>query len=1150
MSENNGTCRTILLSDVPAGVDSFGPHTVAAGAITSLIGEEDGGITIGLQGNWGSGKSTIVNLIVDQLSEEQPQTAPILFDAWAHQNDPLRRSFLETLFDELEAREWVSQEILQDKRDILARRKKVAHKTSNPILKRLGVIMAGGFLLIPIGLSLLNSALGEGLTLNWSGWQNVSLQAFLGIVLAINPLILYVGAYLDWWIKKLRGKTKKEWSEAGGWNAVLLRKYSTEELTETISDQDPTSVEFERIFGSLLDTGLDNPERRIVLILDNLDRVDQDAALKVLSTLQTFMQEKFSRERDWFNRLWIIIPYAPDGMRQLLEGSSDASMGGNQGTGLTERFLEKRLQIRFEVPPIVRSDWGEFLKAQLRIAFPEHPKAENEFHLIYRLFDLARSERTSPPTPREIKLLVNQIGVLHRQWFDRYPMHHLAYYAVLSKANIGLVDKLRNGDLPDPALEGILGEDAADSLAALAFGVGVGKARELMLLPEVIDILRENNQTRLDELARFHPDGIWTVLERVPFDDWLESETGSLASAAALLDSFGFLDKAPAGPKQSTIRSLAEAFASVKRWEPLSITTGKGIAAMIRLKPDAVLAEKIILAIAAPISVEEGEEISERTVNWIDTLVPVLDVVYELELESGLRDRIPVPGNEAWLIKVVSSLQNDRARRAYIQNLRTELQTKDVAEHLRESISSGTLSLEEVNSFDAMRGLLPELDWEEVSEGAFQRLNAVGAYGPDEISGLLSALWKITTWETIPPDKLKQLADGGQVLHHLHHARTKDSAEATAWCMLTQVSMRPDASQPPNPAGSSADGWSFFSSALANPADHEKTHDEFSQLVDSQDQHKVMVEIANKVPEWRAWLFATIDDLISTGAGLKVVSYEDYAEKHDFLKANLQQESFSSLTQSLVNQGMVLDEVRRGAFDPESSVLYVDLLNAGAHENSEFNTWISKNLKAVDVQTWTAAIKGETPLIDLVDVRYEEGGRFKLGLPYADGLEEYAKALIGGQVSPDDPSNLSRKLLNVIWGKSDRSALQRRFLDSALAADGDIAPPFFDVFGDEIADVDMIRSDTNVVRRMFEPIVRKRNQRGLAWLASLFTREPNLLKGYTPQYDFTQLQARVEEVSGEELEEETAELIRTLANALGVEIIEIDEEEVASDSDE
>lgn len=96
-------CPTILLPDDPATSDELGgAHQRVTKAISQLIKSESGGITVGLEGKWGSGKSTVVKLLENELpSSDRNRYSIFYFDAWAHEGDPLRLlnySFSESSF--------------------------------------------------------------------------------------------------------------------------------------------------------------------------------------------------------------------------------------------------------------------------------------------------------------------------------------------------------------------------------------------------------------------------------------------------------------------------------------------------------------------------------------------------------------------------------------------------------------------------------------------------------------------------------------------------------------------------------------------------------------------------------------------------------------------------------------------------------------------------------------------------------------------------------------------------------------------------------------------------------------------------------------------------------------------------------------------
>src|SRR5687768_326554 len=79
-------CRTVLLLDEPGTDASFsGPHDRIAENIASLIRPANAkGMSIGLEGSWGSGKSTVAKLVAKKL-EKDKSIALISFDAWAHE---------------------------------------------------------------------------------------------------------------------------------------------------------------------------------------------------------------------------------------------------------------------------------------------------------------------------------------------------------------------------------------------------------------------------------------------------------------------------------------------------------------------------------------------------------------------------------------------------------------------------------------------------------------------------------------------------------------------------------------------------------------------------------------------------------------------------------------------------------------------------------------------------------------------------------------------------------------------------------------------------------------------------------------------------------------------------------------------------------
>ena len=149
-------CPTKLLADTPAETDAFGSHERVARSIAEVVLTESGGKAIGLEGGWGAGESTIVKLI-SQTKERTHKIA--VFDMWSHQDDPLRRTFLESLITRVQGFGWVNREKWDRRIAELTRRRREDTTRIVPRLTGTGVGFAFALLAIPIGSALISAGL-------------------------------------------------------------------------------------------------------------------------------------------------------------------------------------------------------------------------------------------------------------------------------------------------------------------------------------------------------------------------------------------------------------------------------------------------------------------------------------------------------------------------------------------------------------------------------------------------------------------------------------------------------------------------------------------------------------------------------------------------------------------------------------------------------------------------------------------------------------------------------------------------------------------------------------------------------------------------------------------------------------------------------
>ena len=328
-------CLTRLLADTPSETDSFGSHERVARAIGEVVQTESGGRAIGLEGGWGAGKSTIVGLTAKELAQTKDCDHRIaVFDIWAHQDDPLRRTFLENLITRVQEFGWVNKDQWDRRLSELTMRRREDTTRVIPKLTGAGIWFALTLLSIPVGSALISA----GATL-WASdnpsrsWAAAFLLAGLFGVLAPAMFYAFVVAFPQW-RRKSRANGRSEDRGLSDLPALVTGQASTESRTIVTQTPDPTSVEFEEVFRELLGEALAPKNRKLLLVVDNLDRVQPSNALSIWSTLQTFLGYSDYRQADWIDRLWVLIPYDGDAILRLWDQSdSNNAEATNPTTG-------------------------------------------------------------------------------------------------------------------------------------------------------------------------------------------------------------------------------------------------------------------------------------------------------------------------------------------------------------------------------------------------------------------------------------------------------------------------------------------------------------------------------------------------------------------------------------------------------------------------------------------------------------------------------------------------------------------------------------------------------------------------------------------------------------------------------------------------
>ncbi|ELZ38330.1 KAP P-loop domain protein [Halorubrum saccharovorum DSM 1137] len=294
--------------------DSFG-HIEYVDTLSEVIRNVDPPWHIGIFGEWGSGKSSIINLLYNRIRSDQQfdDVVCVEFDAWAHAEDSIRTELL------LELDQRIGEEINAEDNGVLGEEEITGRlydveedesitKSSNP-----SEIIRDFWNDSPI-LSISFVSLGiVALLLEYFGHSAAASLVATGLLL---PVLGYVLKQLDTVTRTVQRKflyPRKEWSGA-----------------------------HKNIFDSIIQ---EVDAEKVVISVDNLDRCESSTVYDVLVSLKTFLED---------DRCVYLIPCDDEALESHLKAVNDEEFFGETRT--EREFLRKFFQTHIRIPTFQKDD--------------------------------------------------------------------------------------------------------------------------------------------------------------------------------------------------------------------------------------------------------------------------------------------------------------------------------------------------------------------------------------------------------------------------------------------------------------------------------------------------------------------------------------------------------------------------------------------------------------------------------------------------------------------------------------------------------------------------------------------------------------------------------------------------------------------------
>lgn len=984
----------------------------------------------------------------------------------------------------------------------------------------MGLALAMSLLAVPLGAPLFSDGLKLGVTLS-SDAGPLNLPLILGLLLSAAPLWVAVltCVFLEarFAVSFIRGRRRAR-PRYGEVFSVFVQRAEVDLLTETIETPEPTSIEFEAVFKSLMEDALADSSHRLILVIDNLDRIDGAEALMIWSTLQTFLQHD-AHGSSWLDRLWVIMPFDSGSISKLWQGTDTS------GNGLSASFLDKTFQVRFDVPPATTSDWREYLLAELKAALPcNHDEA---FQTVYRLVAVLFEAPTRAPTPRELKLIVNQIGALHRLRQHEVPLEHMAYYTLLCRLGKTVVQELLAGSLPTNEVAGLVGEGVRDSLAALALGVDPKRARQLLLEVPILSALAEPDAEALSSLMGAS-DGFAEVLEQAVERaglDWPAAEAGKLLHAVVALTDSGLLDSGPEYRPRGLILSLVHASKRVSVLAPITDAAERGLVLLSMRSGDPQVAQRLFEAYAQAISATPPEQVQPRIPHRI---LAVVKQLHEAGFDAALAAGVAIPGGVDRYFAAIRELRydSDPTVRESWHALKPQGTPEAITQALTKSVEAGQCAGEHVDSIQLLRNRQPGPTWEVVVAALAARLAAGVGAGTEEVSMLLGALLELRDMPSASA-ALKSLSSAGHLAHHLVAATGEAGRPTLARCVYV-LGMRTPAFGPPDTnVGQSSTGHAQLRQHLSNPP---------AGLPES------LAELLISYEDKR-WLFAALDSTPGCEAlvGRTASAIVELDQAHDFFAPSDVLEHWAlfeeytdheKLVVAVGADGRLSEELRSREFDVAKIALVEALVASGPHDQSLLD-WTSARLQEVSRDEWVEQLKSNGTLLRLAIACANKDKAVDLRGNFREAMGALAEDLAGGSPPTEIPWDAEKAKVFSLLDAANRNVL-RDGLTGILERHPSHAPAvFFNLFGDEISADKRLQGNATLATTVLVPLLGARNPAGLAWVHDLLEADPALLSQAKPNHRHA-FEGELSHALRDGADDDAQAAVRKIAATLGV----------------
>ncbi|MEX5531923.1 P-loop NTPase fold protein [Pseudomonas syringae] len=420
----------------PATQDVFpgGSHDKVASAIHGHLLSAGPSKIVGLDGEFGSGKSSILNMLKAKLTAADSDARVWFFDCEQNYQGSTKSNFIELFTDEvLKEVPHVSKaaETLKASRDrALGRLFEYNKRTTSRVSAWALALVASLFFAATsfrelFALSRSSHSAITGLSPEAIALTNTLQDPFwwliaVHIVSFFSPILILVIAKLCH--RKVQVGGQK-------WSLLSLFKGSSDDHIEEKIEvgKEVTPLDLKK---TLLEQLKVVEAKRFVIILDNLDRLPKESLRSVWSDLEIFIEAATKAAN-----LTVIVPFCSSKVAEYLKADGDRRYDARD-------FIAKKFPVVFRSPPVITSGWKDGFRQLWSHTFPDVGGSviEQSAQLLQRHSPMAKSL----VTPRLQKKFINDIATTALVVGEEISLLAISGHLLLCKyAELSLVEFLR-----------------------------------------------------------------------------------------------------------------------------------------------------------------------------------------------------------------------------------------------------------------------------------------------------------------------------------------------------------------------------------------------------------------------------------------------------------------------------------------------------------------------------------------------------------------------------------------------------------------------------------------------------------------------------------------------------------------------------------